>query len=476
LAIELAASRVRLFPPRRLLERLEPALPILVGGPRDVPERHRTLEAAIGWSHDLLDEAARVLFRRLSVFAGGWTLDAVTDVADPLGDLGDVLGALESLVQHSLVHRVPGDTQGRPRMLETIREFALARLAESGDGPHVRRRHALRLRNLAQRAAPHLTGADQRRWLDELGAEYDDLRAALRWAIDSDEGETALLTTGSLWRFWYARGHLEEGRRWLEAALALPSSREPTTPRARALTAVAGIAYWQSDFDTAARSYERALDIDRTLGDRAAMVEGLLNLGETRAVTGDPESGVALMEESLALARELGDRRGEAWALWGLGAARMFAGDLDASRELLQRSLHIFEEVGDDTWGWGNALGGLAGLAALRGDPQEARRLAFEGLALYGEQKNAVIITGHLRTLSIVANQLGQDDRAARLAGAEAAWRGKLGFQIPQAFEPFEDPAETAAQRLGDDDFRRSWAEGQAMSLEEALAYARQNA
>jgi predicted ATPase/class 3 adenylate cyclase len=341
LAIELAASRVRIFPPRHLLERLEPALPMLVGGPRDAPERQRTLEAAISWSHDLLDDAARVLFRRLAVFAGGWTVDAMVDVADRGGDLGDMLGVLDSLVEHSLVHRVPADTQGRLRMLDTIREFALAQLAGSGDGPEVRRRHVLRFFDLAQRAAPHLTRPDQRRWLDELSAEHDNLRAALRRAIDSGEGQTALLLAASLWRFWYARGHLEEGRRWLEAALALPSSREPTTPRARAHTAVAGIAYWQSDFDTALRSYDRALDIDRTLGDRAAMVEGLLNLGETQAVTGDPESGVALMEESLALARELGDRRGEAWALWGLGAARMFAGDFDASRELLQRSLRI---------------------------------------------------------------------------------------------------------------------------------------
>jgi predicted ATPase/class 3 adenylate cyclase len=476
LAIELAASRVRLLPPRRLLERLEPALPMLVGGPRDAPERQRTLEAAIGWSYDLVDEAGRVLFRRLSVFAGGWTLDAVMDVADPAGDLGDVLGGLESLVQHSLVHRPPGDTQGRLRMLETIREFALARLDASGDGPDVRRRHALRFRDLAERAGPHLTGPDQRRWLDELSREHDNLRAALRWAIDSVEGETALRTAGPIWRFWYARGHLEEGRRWLEAALGLPSSREPTTPRARALTALGGIAYWQGDFDTALRSYEEALDIHRALGDRGAMVEALLDVGEARAVKGDPASAVALMEESLALAREVGDRRGEAWALWGLAAARMFAGDLDASRDLLEESLRIFQEVGHDTWGWGNAVSGLGGMAALRGDPTEARKLILESLALFGEQWNAVIITGHLRFLSLLANQLGQHERAARLAGAEEAWRGKVGGQVPDAFFPYEDPVQTAARQLSDEAFQRAWAEGQAMSLEEALAYAREDA
>jgi predicted ATPase/class 3 adenylate cyclase len=476
LAIELAASRVRLLPPRQLLERLEPALPMLVGGPRDAPERQRTLEAAIRWSYDLLEESARPLFRRLSVFAGGWTLDAATDVANAMGDLGDVVGGLESLVQHSLVHRVPSDTTGRLRMLETIREFALARLDESDDGPDVRRSHALRFRDFAERAGPHLTGPDQRPWLDELSREHDNLRAALRWAIDGDEGETALRAAGPIWRFWYARGHLEEGRRWLEAALGLPSSGGSPTPRAHALTALGGIAYWQSDFDTALRSYEEALDIHRALGDRAAMVQAHLDVGETRAVKGDSASGVALIEESLALARELGDRRGEAWALWGLGAARMFAGDLDGSREFLQESLRIFQEVGDDTWGWANVLGGLGGLAAMRGDMNEAHRLLMEGFSLYGEQANPVIITGHLRTLSVLANHSGLHERAARLAGAEATWRGKLGFRVPDAFDPFEDPAQVAAEQLSHAAFQRAWAEGQAMSLEEALAYAAEEA
>ncbi|MGH2765153.1 MAG: tetratricopeptide repeat protein [Actinomycetota bacterium] len=361
-------------------------------------------------------------------------------------------------------------------MLETIREFALARLDASEDGPDVRRRHALRFRDLAERAGPHLTGPDQRRWLDELSREHDNLRAALRQAIDGDEGESALRTAGPIWRFWYARGHLEEGRRWLEATLGLPSSRRPTTPRARTLTALGGIAYWQGDFDTALRSYEEALDIHRELGDRAAMVEALLDVGETRAVKGDPASGVALMEESLALARELGDRRGEAWARWGLGTARMFAGDLDASRDHLHESLLIFQEVGDDTWGSGNALGGLGGLAALRGDPTEARRLVLEAWSLWREQANALTIAGHLRFLSMVANQLGQHERAARLAGAEAAWRGKVGGQIPDAFFPYEDPAEVAARQLADNVFRLAWAVGQAMGLEEALAYAKEDA
>jgi hypothetical protein len=154
----------------------------------------------------------------------------------------------------------------------------------------------------------------------------------------------------------------------------------------------------------------------------------------------------------------------------------MFAGDLDASRDLLEESLRIFQEVGHDTWGWGNAVSGVGGLAALRGDPIEARKLIFESLALYGEQWNAVIITGHLRFLSLLANQLGQHERAARLAGAEAAWRGKVGGRVPDAFFPYEDPGQAAARQLNDEAFQRAWAEGQGMSLVEALAYAREDA
>jgi tetratricopeptide (TPR) repeat protein len=302
--------------------------------------------------------------------------------------------------------------------------------------------------------------------------EHDNLRAALAWAIDGGESETALRMSGPIWRFWYARGHLEEARRWLESALDLRSSGRPTTARARALTALGGIAYWQGDLDTALRSYEEALDIHRDLGDRLAIVGALLNVGETRAVKGDTASGIALMDESLALALELGDRRGEAWALWGLGAARLIASDLDNSREYLQESLRIFQEVGYDTWGWANALGGLRGLTALQSDPNDARKLILETFALYGEQVNAVIITGHLRFLSGVANQLGQHERAARLAGAEAAWRGKIGGRVPNAFFPYEDPGQAAARQLSDEVFKRAWAEGQAMSLEEALAHA----
>jgi predicted ATPase/class 3 adenylate cyclase len=476
LAIELAASRVRLLPPRSLLEQLERRLRTLVGGPRDAPVRQRTLEAAIAWSHDLLEEPARTLFRRLSVFAGGWTPEAAPDVVDPGRELGETVELLEQLLLHSLVQRAGGDDEGRLRMLETIREFGLARLAESGEAENVRLRHAKRFLELAVEAEPYLTGPEQRRWLDLLSREHDNLRAALGWAIESDRGDLALRLGGPLWRFWYARGHLDEGRRWLETALSLPSSRERSSPRARCLSALGGIAYWQGDFATAAAAYEEALEIHRELGDRGATVQALFDLGTARAVMGDPQAAESLLQESLRTARELEQRRGEAWALWGLGAFRFFGGDLDGARELHEESLRIFEEVRDDTWGLGNALAGLAGLATARGDPAEARERILRALDAWEEQGNALVIVSQLRFLAMVANEMGQPERAIRLAGFAATWRKKVGGQVPDAFFPFTDPREAAAKVLDEASVERAWADGSAMSLEDALAYAREDA
>jgi predicted ATPase/class 3 adenylate cyclase len=476
LAIELAASRIRLFPPRSLLEQLDRRLATLVGGPRDVPVRQRTLEAAIAWSHDLLDEPARALFRRLSVFAGGWTPEAAPEVVDPGREFGEVVAVLEQLLLHSLVQWTGDHEEGRLRMLETIREFGLVRLDESGETEDVRLRHAKRFLELAEKAEPHLTGPEQRRWLDLLSREHDNLRAGLGWAIEGGRGEIAVRLGGSLWRFWYARGHLDEGRRWLESALSLPSSRERNTPRARCLSALGGIAYWQSDFATAAAAYEEALEIHRELGDRAATVQALFDLGTTRAVMGDPQSAESLLQESLRTARELEDRRGEAWALWGLGAFRFFGGDPDGARELHEESLRIFEEVGDDRWGLGNALAGLAALATQRGDVIEARDRILQAIDAWEEQGNALVIASQLRFLAMVANAAGQPERAVRLAGVAAAWREKIGGQVPDAFFPFADPREAAAKVLDEATVERAWAEGAAMTLEEALAYAREDA
>ena len=308
--IELAATRVRVLPVGSLLDQLESRLPMLAGGPRtrrndSAPSGPPLPGVTTSW------EPVRTFFRRLSVFAGGWTLEAGGKVADPGEELGDAFELLEILLEHSLVQRSPDDPEGRIRMLETIREFGQERLEESGEAQEIRQLHAAWFLELAEEAERYLTGPDQGRWLDVLRLEHDNLRAALDWAIGGDRGEIAARLGSALWRFWYARGHLDEGRRWLDQLLSLPSSQERSTPRARAHTALGGIAYWQGDFGTALSAYQEALEIHRQLGDRSATVQALLDLGTAKGVTGDPMSAQSLIQESLTTPRELGDRPGK---------------------------------------------------------------------------------------------------------------------------------------------------------------------
>jgi predicted ATPase/class 3 adenylate cyclase len=479
LAIELAASRVRVLSPPSLLERLERRLPVLVAGPRDAPARQRTLRGAIAWSYDLLDEVVRSFFRRLSVFAGGFTVDAAATVADPGGELGDATELIEGLVQNSLVQRVADQAEPRFRMLETIREFAAEVLGqteeteETEEAEEVRRRHADHYVAVAAEAEPHLTAADQRRWIERLTREHDNMRAALAWAIDGDHGEIALRLGAALWRFWYGRGHIEEGRRWLETALALPSARQRDTNRVRALTALGGVTYWQNDYEASDAAYEEALAICVELEDHGAKVQALFNVAMTKGVMGQPETALSLLHESLELARELGDQLGEAWALWGLGLMHMLGGDLERAEDLAEHSRQLFEEL-NDTWGLGNALAVLGDLASMRGAHVEARDLALRSIDLWEDQGNALVIASQIRFMANAAHSAGKPERAAKLAAAAAAHLEKVRAKLPDAFFPFRDPGEAAAELLNPETFDRLWAEGWAMSLEEAVAYARE--
>jgi predicted ATPase/DNA-binding SARP family transcriptional activator len=246
LAIELAAARVRLLSPQTILVRLREGLSLLTGGPRDLPERQRTLRDSIQWSHDLLDPAGQTLFRRLAVFAGGWSLEAADAVCSPAGSPGlDVLETLNALVLHSLVRRDDTAPEPRFRMLQTIREFGLERLAASGEEPEIRERHAQFFLTLAEEAAGELSGPGHVAWLDRLTRDHDNLRGALRWSVDADRAETGLLIAAALWRFWQLRDHLAEGEAWLTALLAAPSAAASTPARAAGTKALASVVYWR---------------------------------------------------------------------------------------------------------------------------------------------------------------------------------------------------------------------------------------
>jgi predicted ATPase len=358
LAIELAAARVKLFGPDALLARLDRRLPFLTGGPRDLPARQQTLRDAIAWSHDLLAPAEQVFFRRLASFAGGFTLDAAEAVCNPDGDLGvDVLDELSRLSEHSLLRQTE-HVDGEPRfgILETVREFALERLEANEVADEFHRRHAEYYLALAETAEPALAGPELAKWLDRIGAEHDNLRAALAWALGGANGDSGadpvagLRLVGSLWRFWEVRGHLSEGRGWLERALASVPADEGITrneARAKALQGAGALAQRQGDFVRSAACFEEALAARRMLNDRRGVAAGLINLAGVAHMQGDFQRATALLNEALGEAREAGDQNIVAHVLNNLGNVAERQSDYARAESLYTEALALRRLTGD---------------------------------------------------------------------------------------------------------------------------------
>jgi predicted ATPase/class 3 adenylate cyclase len=472
LAIELAATRTKILTPEQMLPRLQNRLAVLTSGARTLPERQRTLRGAIAWSHDLLDPSERALFARLSVFTGGWILEAADAVCDPEGLGLDLLDALTSLVDQSLVRRVePAGGHPRFSMLETIREFGLEQLRSSGDLDRVRRGHGEHFLDLALEAEPHLTADDQGEWLDRCDREHPNIRAALRWAIEAGEADRAQESAGALWRFWQQRGHLAEGRRWLEEILAMSSGQGPTAARAKALIGAGGIAWWQKDREATRAFYEEALAIERELGDPDRIAEALYNLAFV--VAGDDiESAGRLLDESLDLFRRAGDERGVAQVLAMLVIRDAEAGQWAAVLARLEEVVAIWRRVGDrlhlafDLVWLANAHGRL-------GHRDAARSAALEALEIFREADNHTGIGIALIDLAFLATWEGRHEHAVRLAAAFENLRERVGGP-PGGFAGLleGDPADEARAHLSEDQARRAWAEGLAMSVDEAVALA----
>ena len=467
LAIELAASRVKLLSPQAILDRLEQRLPVLAATARNLPERQRTLRGAIDWSFDLLDDAERQLLARLSIFAGGATLEAVEAVAN----LGlDVLDGLASLVDKSLLRRTE-TPEGETRfvMLETIREYSGDRLAEDFDAADTARRHAEFFLAFVEEAEPHLTTEEQVPWLDRCEREHDNLRAVLRRSLEGGDAETGLRIAAALWRFWQQRGHLREGLRWAEDLLALaPDRRTPT--RARAHSAAGGLAYWLDDTETTARHYEEGVAIARELGDPRLTMEATYNLGFIPLVSENPEGARPLFQEALAIARELGD---PAWIVPIMGDLAY----VDVVTGNYAGAISLLEEVTEDARRLGHRFRLADDLTALghahlgAGNHDEARRFIREGLELLVEDENLPMMVTSLFFYAVLAGAEGQHERAARLWAAGEDLRESIGG-APSAVMKLEDPTPAARQAIGSEAVDRAVAEGRAMDLDNAVAYA----
>jgi predicted ATPase/class 3 adenylate cyclase len=478
LAIELAAARVRLLPPRALLARLARRLPLLVGGPRDLPARQQTLRDTIAWSYDLLDPDEQALFRRLGAFVGGFTLEAAEATCASATTDVVFLDGVASLVEKSLLLQDEPHGEPRFRMLETIREYALEVLDASGEASDVRRRHATHFLALAEVAEPELQKARQATWFDRLEREHDNLRAAMHWSLESGEEELGLRLAAALGRFWEVRGFLSEGQHWLDRALALATS-DPrprlASARAAALSAAGTLAYIRSDYERAVALFQDSLARGRALGDRAGIATSLHNLSRVRFYQGDHESAVALCEESLALRRALADKRGVAMSLNTLGVIARNRGDQGTARALLEESLGLFRELGD-RWGIGLLLNNLARVARDLNDWSWTAALCAESLALFREVGDRHGLAWVLSNLAIVAQARGAWPRAARLFGVVDALLETLGSSSlslsPAERGAYEAAVAAARAALGAAAFAAAWAEGRALPLEQAIAEA----
>ncbi len=565
LAIELSAARVRVLTPQALLARLSNRLTLLTGGPRDLPSRQQTLRGAIEWSHDLLDSDEQTLFRRLAVFVDGCTLDAAeTVVGDLRLGLDDsasaspshqppisLLDAMASLVDKSLLRQVDEEkVEPRFTMLQTIREYAIEKLEASSEANALLRRHAAFFARLAEEAEPWLEqGAEQKRWLDLLEAEHDNLRAALTWSLDAAP-DIALRLVGALPRFWEIRGYVTEGRRW--ATLALEHGHDaPAALRVKALYKAGLLAFYQGEYadasgqleetlgliqqtgdqamlarilynlgmipgiqghhDLARRRFQESLAIFRALGDQTAVAKCLNELAQVAQAEGDCEGANRLYTESLALHRKLGNRRSVAIVLENLGLLARDMGEPERARPLLTESLGIDRDLGDRV-GIANCLAKLAQIALDEGDPIAARPLCEEAVGVFRQIGDKSGLSSALSVYALVAHaeeagdtarallrealdlECEMEDRraiaacldgvgrvigsaqqatAVRLWAAADAIRASIDAPLPFADQVARERDINAARdSLDAAAFAAAWAEGTAMSQDQAVDYA----
>jgi predicted ATPase/Tfp pilus assembly protein PilF len=520
LAIELAAARVRVLSPAQIAERLDHSFALLTGGTRDAAPRQQTLRAAIDWSYDLLTDPERTLFARLSVFAGGFTLDAAEAVCG--GDRippGELLDLLTHLVDKSLVVVEERRGEARCRMLETIREYAADRLAGSGEAEALGLRHAAHYLGIAEEAEPELQGARQAAMMDRLEEEHDNLRAALRWLVARREGTLAARLGGAIWRFWQTRGYLGEGRQWLREVLEVSSatggdagSEELRGARGKALQGAGVLAWGQGEYDRAAELFEEALAIFEALanddgvaalrnnlgvialhrGDYPRATElfeaslalrrqqrhatgigtTLNNLGATAGKQGDLARARHYYEESLALQREHGNVQGAAISLSNLGATAYSQDDFAQAHRFFSEGLELRQLLGDRT-GVADSLAKLGRVALRQGEMERARAHYAASLEQLRELGDRERIASGMMGIAALALAREQVARAVRLLGAADGIRTEIGAPLTAEERADQERSAAAArERMGEQALATLWAEGRTLPLQQALELA----
>ncbi len=528
LAIELAAARIKLLSPAAMLARLQSRLQWLTGGARDLPERQKTLRATLDWSYELLQPAEQKLFRRLSAFVGGFTLESAEAVCNPKGDLeADVLDGISSLVDKSLLQQgEQSDGEARFRMLETIREYAAGRLGESGEETATRRAHAAYYLILAEEGSPHLMGARRQSWLNRFDLEHENIRAALEWLTHAGNAEWGLRLGVALQLYWKEHARPAEGREFLRALLNRPVAKAKAEApdqtatrdsarkklRANALTALSGFAIEQADWNFARKMLEEALVIYRELddlsgvgmalnhlavvlrdqgdyaearalfmetvrlwqeaGDLVSVAHSKSNLADVARAQGDFPAALTLHQECLSIYRELGDHASMAWSLDHQGDVALEQGDRASARSLYEQALAMFRELNDKA-GIARTLTDLGNLACNENAHEKSWPLYAEALALFSELSETRDITRVLEGMACAGADAGNGERALRLAGAAAALRQSFGTPLSSATKAhLERKLEAARAKLATGDAARAWMEGSRMTSQAAVEYA----
>jgi predicted ATPase len=470
LAIELAAARMRVLSPPALLGKLAQGVGFLSAGTRDMPERHRTLQATIEWSHDLLGDAEKTLFARLGVFPGTFSLESVEKIC---GRDSDVLEDFASLLDKSMVRAdVEAGIEPRFMMLRTIQDFASERLRASGEFDAIREAHARYFLDLALQAGDGLRSADQRRWTHQLEVEVANIRAAMGWALE--RGETGLVSEvgWAIWLFWWAGGHLEEGRRWMERAVATPGI--DGAARAKALGVFGIMAFWQGDLATSLPAQVEALGMFEALGDRDGVALTGLAVGIATALMGDVEGGTTRLRASREHLTAVGDRWGAVMALNGLLWLQELLGDEERVEEEYTTLLDEALEVGADIE-VSNALANNGYYWNFRGDLAKAASYLTRSLEVLQALRNKGSAWYILDRTAEITMKLGDPERAARVLGASDAMKQQINaMPVATAFEKLEEMEAEIVSRIGREGFDRAFAAGAEMTFDEALVYARE--
>jgi predicted ATPase/DNA-binding XRE family transcriptional regulator len=476
LAIELAAARTRVLSVEQIDARLEDRYRLLVWGAATAPPRHQTLLATVDWSYALLSDAERLLFDRLSVFRGGVSLEAVEAVCKLRETPAEMADVLQSLVEKSLVVADPqADGTVRFGQLETLREYAYARLVDRDEADALHSRHLRFQVGLAERAEVQLRGPEQLVWLDRLERDHDNVRAALAWAEQRDSArEDGLRLAGAIWFFWLIRGHVAEGCRWFAGLLATTAQALPDPrTRAKALTGAGALAFQMVDYDRSVAYHEEGLALYRQLDDKRGIATVLSGLAVVTSGRGESARALVMFCEVLDLSLRIDDRPAAANALANLGITARGLGQLDQARDFDTRALDMYRELGN-RGARANVIHSLGNVALDRGDLVEASSCFREALAMAHEHRDWGVVARCIEGLaSIMAAQQHQPARAAQLLGAVERLREEIGIAITSGGRArYDGVVALVKSSLSGAEFAAAWKRGRGQSRERAIKLA----